>query len=740
MRYITAIGLIAASLALVSCGNKNTTVTGVSTIKLEGGSANLSSPGGDGGSIIIDSFSNVRIRTDGTVTTFFIVQTVSPVFGDNPYPDPKKGFTFTGTKTVKLNTDSLAVNDLYVFLNGDMRLHLKTSAGDEVITGLTVPAGATLILPVNDTALNAVALIFANSVVIDGTLKTEVSGTNLYLEAGNAGSTITGNQSLLQVSSTGSVTTAGTTGNGGNLFLFSWGGLINQGVTQGGNQRGLDASGLAGSGGNAGFIELESFGFLYNTGTVTARGGSNAAGAGGNGNRIAMTAFNASLNTIGTLDNSGGDGSGNGGAGGAVYLLGGINDVTKPSNPFGFTNISTATGRVLIGGTLTSNGGQSQSGIGGSAGGNNNGPTAPGIFLESGESGGLLVNARITARGGATTTGSSGGSGGTLTLNQHFGPSFTSDNSAPIEGIKLGSVIDLSGGASVSAGNGGAAGNIIISNNFSPDAYPSQTSSTGTAGLELIELDGYFSINLSGGDAGTGGDAGAFHIYTASPMSASVVFPAPAISNAVPITARGGDGNQQTGRGGHGGFLDWQVGGKTPKDYNNAFQEQISVLTSTGAIDISGGAGDSGGTAGDLSFYGYTLKSNGIYLRANGGKGTTTGGNGSASLTMNATLSLANSSVIASAGGSGVTGGSGGHVGLFAGKQVTNSAGISANGGNGTANGGNGNKIELASGQRATSTTGALNVAKGSGGTTATIGRIFIDFVERFVPSSGILF
>jgi hypothetical protein len=733
MRYITSICVIAASLALSACGSTTTTSStpGINSIKLQGGSASLSSLGGDGGSIIIDSFSDVKIKTDGTVATTFTLPTMSPVFG-------AVHVTVTGSPTVFVgNAPGAHPNgSLFVNLDADMNLHRVTDqlGGSEIVTGLTVPAGATLVLPVNDTVRNAAALIFPNSVVIDGKLTTTNVGgiqTNLYLEAGNAGSTSTVIQleSLLQVGSSGTVTTAGTTGAGGFLFLFSWGSMVNQGA--------LDASGLTGSGGDAGFIELESFGFLYNTGTtskVTAKGGSATAGSGGNGNRIGMTAFNASLNTNGALDNSGGDTiatGGAGGAGGAIYLLGGIND---GSNPFGYA-ITTAIGKVLIGGTLTSNGGQSQDGLGGSAASNGALALGPGIFLESEKSGQLLVNARITAKGGATN-GVAGGRGGTLNLNQNFGAALASVNPAPIEGIKLGSIIDLSGGASGTGGTGGAGGAIIIANDFSPDALPSSSTSNTTAGLPLIELDGYASINLSGGDAVSGGDAGAFHIYTASPMLASLVFPAPVISNAVAITATGGAGNLQTGNGGLGGSLDWRVGGNLPVGYNNAFQEQISILDSKGAINISGGAGNSGGTGGDLFFYGYTLKSTGA-VNARGGKGTTTGGNGSAlSLEMHATLNLTNSASISATGGSGITGGSGTTILLTAGNKVTNNGSILANGGAGTTTGGSGGEIDLQSEYHATTNSGSLNVAKGSG-TGGVNGRVIIDFVEKLVPSSG---
>jgi hypothetical protein len=200
----------------------------------------------------------------------------------------------------------------------------------------------------------------------------------------------------------------------------------------------------------------------------------------------------------------------------------------------------------------------------------------------------------------------------------------------------------------------------------------------------------------------------------------------------VTINATGGAG---AATGGLGGFFDWRVGGNLPVGYNNAFQEQLSVLDSKGAINISGGAGDTGGTGGHLFFYGYTLKSTGG-VNARGGKGVATGGSGSGSafpLEMHATLNLTNSATITATGGSGISGGDGAAlITLTAGNKVTNNGSILANGGAGTTGaGGSGHVIDLQSGYRATGNTGSLNVAKGSGTPPGADGKVIIDFVLK---------
>lgn len=731
MRYIKILLLIAASLTLFACGNNSsgssttTVIVGTNTINLQGGKAfvNVANRGGNGGGISIDSFSDVKINSNGKVTTTFAVPTAAPVLGDHP------GTAFTGTKKVKLSgTDPIVAGDLFV--NPDeLGLYEQTASGPIQVTGLTVPAGATLILPANFAGDNRAAIKLDYSMEIDGTLTVVGTGTSLYIETGDSD----GIPALLKVSSSGKVLTEGT----GSIYLFSWGMLINQGA--------IDSSGSAGQ--TAGFVELESFGFLYNTGTVTARGGSNGGGTGGNGNSIGMMTFNGSLFTNGGLDNSGGDGSTGGGDGGQMILSsgGGV--------PLSGLDIDASVGRTLVGGTLTSNGGNATNSGNGGSGANFYAinPAIPipsnGIVLESNQSGQLLVSARINSKGGAASgaANNTGGNGGDLVLFQGFGQII--DNDVATEGIKFGATVNLSGGTAgldetSSSANliGGHGGIIRISNGFAPNAYPPILKNTKTSGLPIVELVGYVSINLSGGDAGYGGDGGTCLVFTHSPKISDLVYPAPGINSSVPITAKGGDGNLAHDaalnyRGGRGGTVVWAVGG-IPGNPDNAFQDKISLLDNKGAINVSGGDGDFGGDGMGLAFYGYALKNTGA-ISARGGKGTTQGGNGAAVLELLATNTMSNTAAIATTGGSGVTGGNGGNNVYLVAKVLTNSGAISANGGSGSTLAGSGGLIDLESHNKSTKNSGSLNVAKG--GPSGQNGRIIIDLVERNVPESGII-
>jgi len=75
---------------------------------------------------------------------------------------------------------------------------------------------------------------------------------------------------------------------------------------------------------------------------------------------------------------------------------------------------------------------------------------------------------------------------------------------------------------------------------------------------------------------------------------------------------------------------------------------------------------------------------------------------------------------------------------MYAGRHTANSGVILANGGAGTSNGGNGGYIDLFSQYVPTSNRGQLNVARGTGGTSATNGMIWIDWVD-VTPGDGIL-
>lgn len=691
MRYMKGILVIATSLALFACGNTGTT-TGTGVISLNGGAGGTLA-GGNGGAIIAPSsvFGDLKFHAGGSVDTSFALPSTNPDFGVNPA-------TIATATTVefRLSTNPLPPAGTYFVTESDFFLHRvnQDNTTESIITGLTVNAGQILRL----SNLNG-HTEFTGAVVINGTVtnRLDQDGGNLELRS----------DSLLLINPGGKVTTTSVAAgaSSGLLTLVSTNGVfINQGT--------IESNGTAGTGGAAGGtsggITVQAGTFLYNTNTIIAKGGKSDSGTGGAGGNIQLLADKASFSTNGIIDAGGGDG-GSGGNGGSLTFSGG----------------SVELGRVVVAGTVTSNGGT------GSAGNGGNGGAA--LTLTS-SSGGILVNANVSANGGeGKGTGSLGGNGcTTLQLTNNVGSNTATSPEVSPEGIKVAGNISLNGGQG--GAQGGSGGAISILSNYA-------NLGTVLPGFASVEFFGFQAVVLNGGAStgGNGGNGGQVLCDLASPAGIlNVNIPAGGVTNEVTIISKGGDANTTAGSGGVGG-----VGGTlrfTTPDLGGAADPARTLVTNSGGIDVSSGAGDIGGAVGSvtMSAYGNVTNSGGITAR--GGKGTTSGSAGG-SVRLSSAINVANSGGIAVTGGDGSTGGIGGSVSISSGNQTT-TVGISANGGNSLTGGtgGNGGTIDLISHDALTNRS-SLNVARGSGGSanSAANGTITIDNVPQLtrLPASG---
>jgi hypothetical protein len=699
MKQLKILLVAAVSCALFACGGDGTgyypiPVSGAA-INLDGGDgfSNITSAGGHGGALLINSYTDVKILKSGTVKVGFSIPSYAYSFGDVKV-------------TVTTNTDVLldpevdpGVGVLYM-RSADSLLYVGdgNSDTDVQVTGLSVAARTTLRFPTNITGEGDTSGVYIPyAVVIDGTVTTIAESMFLNLESG----------SFLQVGTTGTITSSGRTAgaSAGGLFIASYGVAINKGT--------IESNGATG-GGMAAEAIFAADSFAYNTGVICADGGDNTEGAGGFGGYAGFGSYDASVYTSGTVSANGGDGTGGaGGAGGLVAVAGYSEEIH----------------RIIAGGIIQANGGN---GIG--ANGNSGGLLQ--IYTNSGA---ILLNADISLVGGNSTgTGYYGGSGGILALSQSYDDDYGYGEQAPIEGIRIAGDINLSGGTGDAYG--GSGGLFIINTDYAYENAPVPTQ---------VEFVGYSSISMNGGNGVDGANAGTFQIYTEDAWTGDdyIAVPVGSIINKVPVSAKGGNGSLTGGHyGGLGGFIEFEAEGE--------FSIGTTVVLNSGKIDVSGGVGDYAGDAGGVYFFGHDKVTNSATITAVGGAGTTMGGNGAGGtmketsisadgneggIEFYSTLDIVNSGRIIAGGGSGETGGNGANiVAMYAGKHTTNSGALSANGGAGTINGGNGGYIDLFSQYVPTSNSGKLNVAAGAGGTLATNGIIWIDWVD-VTPGDGIL-
>ena len=728
MKIIKLLTLIVVLAFLNACGTSNDTVNvpgpgsgdtppsysgktpdagdpGTSTFIANGGEATTSGTGGGGGGIALQSVSDVWVTTSGSVDTSFTVPTVTPVYGGT-----NTTLTISSNKVATLDGLTPCAGEVptgrVFLLSTDQNLHYCDGFVETVATGLEVREGYTLTLPANDGSSAHITL--TDAVIINGTVTTP-DGVSLDISSEG------GEGALIQIGTNGLVTTKPLTAGSGasatagaNITLYSSGVTINRGT--------IDASGSATtgeqSGGSSGSISFTADSDLYNIGTINAKGGESMYVAGGNGGEISIYASTGTVYNSGIINNSGGGGASTGGAANGITLRGGSNDVgTDTFIP----------GSVIAGGSLTSNSGKA-----GTGDGSNGGP----IQLES-NGGKIWSNATINAQGGSSTAGK-GGSGGSVTLWGHYGI-----DDAQTQGmIQVGGTINLSGGYGATGGGDGGAFFINAFDN-SDRVLPSGVLLPSPP---MVWMKGFDKLDINGGVGATTGGAGGSYMILTSPQLAANSVPVGAIFNQVPVYAKGG--TSTTGEGGvgaggdKGGVIFWQTLPTLPVPW----LVPITIISNSGAIDVSGGDGDVGGNSGIVLMVGTSLLENSgvITGKGGGGAGTTTGGKGAYSADMEtgiflyATQTVNNSGAIDISGGAGdTTGGKGGGIMADADYHLWNSAALTAKGGDATTTGGNGGGISLSSGVlQPTSNSGTLSVTGGAPAGTPgskTIDGIIID-------------
>lgn len=668
MKFAKLAVFLVASTFLYACGGDGGTsyapiVLSGKTITASGGTSTAGS-GGNGGSIYLDVYGDVKVTKSGTVNTSFSIPTYDYHFGANPA-------IVTSSTTVVLDSIPATAGVLYM-LSGNPSLLISDGAGSgTAASGLQVAKGVTLTLPANWTAVTYTYLYFDQSVEINGTVTVENEGCTLQINS----------DSHFMISASGIVTTTPATAGatGGSIYLNSYGTLINKGT--------INASGATG-GGSAGNVDLEGDTFLFNTGSILAKGTDSPTGAGGNGNDIYLESYYSSIFTSGTLDSSGGNGTaGAGGSGGDIDLYGGYEYM----------------GHLVVGGTITANGG---SGAGADADGGEGGD----IYLDN-NGGKLWSNATVSAKGGASAA-AFGGNAGYYELYSDYGYDYEWDNYSETEGIKLSGNIDLSGGNGYLGGGNGE--QVEFYNNYSDYGLPP---------MPAVEIVGYSKFTMNGGaGSSNGGNGGYYEIYTYNWWANDDydALPVGYIVNDVPAEMNGGDADLASGYAGDGGYVEFET-----DDYD---AHLAMTLTNRGNMDLNGGAGYYGGDAGWVYMYGYDGLANSGTMSIKGGQGVIEGGEGPDNVEFYSTYDVINSGAIKGGGGIGDLGGYGGDVYMYAGGQVKNTAAITLLGGTGNVTGGEGGFIDLFSQQDPTANSGKLSVTGGAGGTTNGVdGWIYID-------------
>jgi hypothetical protein len=597
--------------------------TGTPALLATGGTS-TSGTGGAGGSVSIQSYGAVRVLNSGTVDASFdsLVSAAAPSFGTNP------AVVSGGTTTVVLDADDVFGNLCSV--TGDTNLYIGDGnsacgdAGDSVVTGLAVNAGATLALV--DQGFGYATLRFQNDLVISGTLTSDMNATTgLDVEA-----------NIIVVENGGSIIASATTvdANAGEIWLGNGSGSTKQIINRGT----IEARGLGSGGG--GYLCFEPEDLFVNKGTIDVSGGSSDTGAGGRGGELDVYVDRGDFYSSGTVRMNGGEGATSGGDSESGYEN--YNGYSAYIETAYIDNSNGRNGDIIISGTWEANGGDGTNGNGGYGGY---------IYLQTNAMGAVTINAVMSVRGGDSISSGSfpGGSTYGIEIYTSFDPYGSGTFSEPSTpgNIRIAGKYDLRGGNGDEMG--GSGGSLYIQS-------ASYNSSNEGSDVELL---GFLAMNLNGGDGANGGSAAsyAFQVNTNSPNG----MPAGPITNEANIEARGGNGaSTPNSYGGSGGNVEM---------ITNGINDPSEIITNSGTIDISGGHCDLGGNSSMINL-GAQYVTNSGNLAANGGNGTTYGGNGG-NINLNsydATTPTTNTGTLSVAGGT--PGGSDGSVNIDTGGPI----------------------------------------------------------------------
>lgn len=345
--------IIMICMAMISaCSRSSNNGGGSNSMVNAVGGTGANGSGGEGGYFYVESDGAIKVLKSGSADASFTMP------AESSYNFGLHGYTVSGNEEILLDTAVPAnYNGLYVSKDTQWRLYKADGTGsagspnlDYTVTGLRVPAGATLTINADNNyyagSYLGAYLEFDNDIVIDGTLKTGTGYNYIYFYNADSYSN--------NIVVTGNVTTSGA---------------------------------------DEGWVWFAAGKHFYNSGTIDASGGDNATGDGYKSYGIYIYAYTGSVYSRDTLKANGGNG-GNGAGGDAyyIYLYGGYNEDNSVDPING--------GSVIVSGTIEAKGGNGTGGNGGSNG-----------YSEFNTYGGdMKVNASFNISGGnATGTGHTGG-------------------------------------------------------------------------------------------------------------------------------------------------------------------------------------------------------------------------------------------------------------------------------------------------------------------------------------------
>jgi hypothetical protein len=469
-------------------------------VLLSTGGTGSAGSGGSGGYVYIESYGSVTVSKAGTVDASFDTLISAPVlsFGTNSF------VVSAGTTTVPLISDPTStVSGLYA-KPADHNLYIGDGDGDTTndlpVTGLTIAAGATLVLVDQGYWEGYGTVWLSNDLLVNGTITSDAS--SVYIEA-----------NVIDVESGGKIATSAATQdtNAGQIYLGDGNNITKTIINRGT----IEAKGLGTGSGGYTYFEVDDL--VVNYGAIDTSGGSSDTGAGGSAGEFYVYVDYGDFYSSGTVRADGGDGgSGSGGDGGYVWI-----------ETVDYDNTGGKNGDILLSGTWESNGGN---------GTNGNGGNGNYLGFETDAMGTVTVNASLSVKGGTGT-----GSGGSVYGGIDF-YSYSYDSLDPVTPgkIRIAGQYDLRGGLGQDGGNGGY---------FRVYSDGTNASSIGSD----VELVNFPAMNMNGGDGGpTGGNASsqAFEMYTYSSDN-----PSNLITNEANIDAMGGRARDAGGTGGAGGNI-----------------------------------------------------------------------------------------------------------------------------------------------------------------------------------------
>ena len=591
MRSARVLMIMVVALALAACGSdkKNNDVQktpppGTSTFLASGGSS-TSGTGGTGGYVKIQSDGAVKVLRSDTVNASSIpsVALPAPSFGTDHY------IVSGGTMTVLLDTDESGV--LCTFY-GDANLYIGDGDGfcdgnDTMVTGLTIDAGATLVLVDQGYWGGYGTLWLSNDLVVNGTITS--TAPSVYIEA-----------NMIDVESAGKLVTSATTSDtsAGSIYLGcgDYGCLgANSFTNQIINRGSIEAKGLGN--GSGGYLFFEPNDLVANYGVIDASGGDSDVGSGlsgGSGGELDVYVDYGDFYSSGIVRMNGGKGDTDGGDSEAEWCNYNCYSVYVET---AYVDNTVGRGDIIISGTWEANGGDGS----GNDGWNGRGGYGGLIYLQTDAMGTVTINATMSAKGGNALAASFPGGNAYYSYGiDIYSYNRRTDPATPGK-ISITGNYDLRGGNGDEMGGYGGYLN-IYSNGIN--------SLNKVADVELV---GFPSLVMNGGDGANGGSASssAFQVSTNSPNGIAA---AGSITNEANIEARGGNAAAAPfSTGGSGGYVQMGISG---------IGDPAEVINNSGSIDISGGSGETGGSSNMIWLWAYHVTNSGN-LTANGGNVTT---------------------------------------------------------------------------------------------------------------------